>query len=713
MKKVFTILFLFAASMCFLMAQTGSVNSANRNTALRCLKLAENCLVGNDWDNALKQANLGLSYDENISDLIYLKAAALINMGANRADVIDIIQTAFQKNEWVGYSKNGARILYSDLLSDVGLYEQSMKILDENQMLYSADAEFIRIKNLYRMGTEASINSARLKLNSARRIYPADARFPNIFFMFEFIYLMENEKYNSNYKIPEIVRTIAAFYINKLPDYSGTNLEMELLASFFAEKEERIRIVNAIYAKNQTENPMLPIAALDAGVVNEQQAYEMFFNFSGNTVSLEFLQILISRLTDENVKTQLMEKLLNYDGIIEVDENYDLQSEISIEYETGRPVSVKYDRNNDGKLDLYSTCDFGAPKFVYFANNNTELFYDAYPGVSKIILKDEEYVLNYLQGDYKFTPFNLIPDTFVSQLGIDMYIPYINNNSAFPANEELLVYANSLEVPVSERENAKAVYTVMEGKFISADFYENSHKYAYCDFSTMPIVRFADYDMDEYFETLENYEFTGKDSSLYNKEHVIQSFGKVMEDFPLYLKKILIDRNGNTFFEFTEQYLENNGKICCWDNDDDGKIDCQYIRYPCKENDSQSLIEETIYYNKNEIAEIKLHSVDGIPVKMLYKENEVMIYAGEKDNFYWIEDEGSVEMEETVLSHINNGIVQGAVELIETEDKRISVICVGNSLYCKILPDSDIVAEESEEETPDDSTVEKNGVDEK
>ena len=49
--------------------------------------------------------------------------------------------------------------------------------------IYSADAEFIRIKNYYRIGTEDSIEQARLKINAARRIYPNDVRFPNIFFL--------------------------------------------------------------------------------------------------------------------------------------------------------------------------------------------------------------------------------------------------------------------------------------------------------------------------------------------------------------------------------------------------------------------------------------------------------------------------------------------------------------------------------------------------
>ena len=82
MKKYLVLIILLLSTVMGGMASVfaqGSALSANRNTALRCLKLAENCLLAKDWSNALKQADLGLTYDDSISDLIYVKAAAQIN----------------------------------------------------------------------------------------------------------------------------------------------------------------------------------------------------------------------------------------------------------------------------------------------------------------------------------------------------------------------------------------------------------------------------------------------------------------------------------------------------------------------------------------------------------------------------------------------------------------------------------------------------------
>ena len=52
MKKYLVILLLSFGILFNTVAQN-SASSANKNTALRCLKLAESCLVGNDWQNAL------------------------------------------------------------------------------------------------------------------------------------------------------------------------------------------------------------------------------------------------------------------------------------------------------------------------------------------------------------------------------------------------------------------------------------------------------------------------------------------------------------------------------------------------------------------------------------------------------------------------------------------------------------------------------------
>lgn len=699
MKKFFVlsvILFVFTSNLVF---GASSAVSANRNTAVRCLKLAENCLVAGDWDNAIKQAELGLSYDNSISDLIYIMAAAQMNMGKTRADVLKTVLLAFEKDEWVSYTKNGARILLADLYSDTGKYEESLKILDSDPLLYSADAEFIRVKNYYRIGTMESINNARLKLNSARRIYPSDIRFPEIFFMFESLFLNETEKNGMKYEIPELVQNIADSYIANLPDYSGKNTDLEILACFFANEDNKVRLINAIDAKNQTTNPLLAIAGLKIGLYSEQQAFDMFFELTGDIVSLSMMEDLVAAISDVKIQEQIIEKIVNFSGTVLIDENCDLQDELSIQYSLGRPQYIKSDFNNDGVTDFYSSCDLGAPLFVFFNESKVEVFYSTFPKVSKISYIEDDYNFNFLFDDYTFSPFILSTDKVFNKLGLEFYVPEISKEVVIPSQNDLLLSSSSVELPVKERPDSFVRFTTNEGKIVFADYFENDRKYAICDFTKgIPYQRYVDYDNDGYYETTEIFDLLNENEDGFNREEEKKTIENVFTRASglenLYLQKIQIDRNANTVVEYSEQFIENNGKIVLWDNDDNGMWDCQYIRYPQKSG--EPLTEETIYFESNGLQNLSITTIDGIPVKIISKESEVFVYAGQSDNLYWIENVGTFEQEKIITESNKISLEQGNVVLFQIDDKRISVIKVGKNIYCKLMPVSEIPDNESE-----------------
>ena len=701
MKKSVVILLLSFCISLAAVAQTasGSAGTANKNTALRCLKLAENCLVANDWQNALNQAELGLSYDDSISDLYYIKAAASLNLGSTKADALRLLYSAFERASWAGYTKNGARIILADLLSDTGLYEESLQALDSEPLIYSADAEFIRIKNYYRIGTEESLNRARQRINSDRRVYPSDQRFPEIFFMFESLFMSEAERNGLSYKVPQIVSTIADSYIAKLPDYSDRNPEMELMAASFAQGEDKLRLIKAIDAKNQNLNALLAIAALRAGIYTDTQAFDMFFGATGSELSLDMLETFIALLSEPEVIQRAAETLSDFSGTLYIDENMDLQYEFVVQYEKGRPQYIKYDGNNDGETELYSSCDFGAPVFVYFNSNRTQFFYDTYPRISKVSYSDRDLLFNFLHDDFVFSPFDFRTDNVFARTGAEFYIPYIAKDIAIPLPQELIEKAASFELPITEREDARIVYTLSGGNLVFAEFYEQNNRYAYCDFSKeASIVRFVDYDNDGTFETTELYaEIPYGQEGLRTEENekLIESvFNFIDGHADIYLRKIQIDGNANTFSEFSEEYLEYGGKVTVWDNDDNGIPDCQYIRYLKKEG--ESLIEESLYFDTNGLQILSLTTADGVPVKMNASGSEVIVYAGDAQNLYWIEQKGTAEEEKAVLAFVSKGVVQGAIALFDYEEERISVIKVGSACYCRRVPVTSVPLEEAE-----------------
>ena len=645
----------------------------------------------------MNQAELGLSYDNSISDLYYIKAAASLNLGGTKAEALRLLASAFERSAWAGYTKNGARLFLADLLSDTGLYEESLSALDSEPYIYSADAEFIRIKNYYRMGTEESLANARQRLNSDRRVYPADQRFPKIFFMFESLFMSEAERDGIKYKVPEIVSTIAASYIVKLPDYSDRNQELELMAASFARGEDKLRLIKAIDAKNKSLSELLAIAALRAGIYTDSEAFDMFFSASNGELSLDLLETFIALLKDPEVVEQAAKTLADFTGTLYIDDNMDLQYEFTVQYENGRPLYIKYDGNNDGETELYSSCDFGAPVFVYFNSSRIQFFYDSFPKISKVSYNDTKLVFNFLHDDFVFSPFDFAVDNVFARTGAEFYIPYISREVAIPLPQELIEKASSFELPVTERDNARIVYTLSGGNIVFAEFYEDNNRYAYSDFTKeASIIRFVDYDNDGSFETVETFaEIPYAQEGLNSEENdriVSSVFNFIDGRSNLYLRKVQIDRNANTFSEFSEEYLEYGGKVTIWDNDDNGLPDCQYIRYPQKEGDS--LLEETIYFDSNGLQIIALTIADGVPVKMQLNNSEVMVYAGDAQELYWIENKGSADEESAVLDFVKKEIEQGVIDIFDYEEERISVIKVGSSYYCRKVPFTTVPLEE-------------------
>ena len=159
------------------------------------------------------------------------------------------------------------------------------------------------------------------------------------------------------------------------------------------------------------------------------------------------------------------------------------------------------------------------------------------------------------------------------------------------------------------------------------------------------------------------------------------------------MSKVEIDRNSDTFIEFSEQYLGNGGKISSWDSDGNGVIDYQYIRYPKDSDDI--LYEETIIYSSNGIEFIALKNENGIPVSIKYEGRDVAVVKGSKENFFWIEEYGSVAEEQLVLETFKDVLTDGSVQLVKFDEQtRLTVIKIGSAYFCHRLSPSDIPQDE-------------------
>ncbi len=696
-KSVFVSFILLAVAVQFVSAQNKNAAAANRKTAERCLSLSESFMLNDDWQNALNQAELGLSYDETLSDLFYIKAAAQSNLGYKKAEVLETIRQSFEKDNWINYTKNSARILYADILCSTGLYDQSLAVLDMEPLLYSADSEYIRIKNYYRLGTSDSIAQARARLNSSRKIYPKDTRFPNLFFMFEMAFMNYAERTGTPYEIPELVQTIADSYIAKLPDYSSTDIESEIIALMFCQGEQQKRLLKAVGEKNQN-HPLYAYAALKAGIISEEKAFNLFFESSNNVYDLSLLESFGTLITDPALVENFADHLKSLEGTVYIDNDLDLLNELTVIYERGRAKTIIYDKNSDGIEELFVNCDFGAPVSLSFDGGKIDLVYESFPSVSRITDNTDGNIYHFLSFDFNYNPFEMTVDTLFTRFNVDFYIPLVDTEIEAPDKYILAKNASSLELETAERSGSRVNYTVFEGRPVFAVFMSGGTRYAYATIEPgCPFVRYADFDGDGIYETSETYDIDNENK--YTEPSDIQIIKNVFGDGTfsekLYLKKIEIDRNGDTKIEFSEQYLGNNGKISSWDTDADGILDYEYIRYP--DSADGQLIEETILYSKLGEEFVSLQNIDGVPVTLKYEGEVIDVLAGETQNCFWVGQKGTAAQEKVVFDSIKDGITEGAVQLVKFDDElRISVIKIGSAYFCKALAPSAIIQVEAE-----------------
>ena len=132
LKKRFCAVFFCLSFFCSncLYAQGLSAGEANRKTALRYLKVAEQYAASKNWNAADSSAELGLAFDDSISDLWYMRSVAKSAQNAPKYQIFPLIEKALDCELWVDYNKETARILYADILCSTRKFEQALEVLD-------------------------------------------------------------------------------------------------------------------------------------------------------------------------------------------------------------------------------------------------------------------------------------------------------------------------------------------------------------------------------------------------------------------------------------------------------------------------------------------------------------------------------------------------------------------------------------------------------
>ena len=680
MKKYFLIFVNFVFLTFTVFSVDFSSLEVNRKTALRCLKIAENYLSSKDFGSALNQTELGLSYDETVADLWYVKAVSSLSLGENRAQVLKMISNAFNNGEWLGYNRDNARILYADLLCDTGAYTDAMNILDAKPFLYSADSEYIRLKCLYRSLDLQNIQKAREKVDSAKRIYPNDKRFPLIFFKYEYKLKNQNTEPEN-----QLVQKIADSFILKMPEYTNPDSELEIYASTFLNGEKQKRFLKSFSSRGLI-HPLYAILAAKTGLLSEQEGFDYLCNFSDKEIEFSFLNDFVSLVTEKNVLQSVSEYFNSFSGTLLFDTNFSLEPNLKIKYDRGRSSHLTFDSQNDGIVDLETTFDFGEPLSHSFKNNFL-LEYSSFPYVYKITENQNDAQnqkeIYFVQNEFSYSPLEIKEFALLKEkTGLSFFIPFVNQEFLPPVFDDYKFYVSKVVLPSFERENSFTTLNFLHGVLQSAQYFQNEQCYASSVFmEDGSASRKIDNTGDGIFEVTEFYEKSNENQK--ESEEISQKLTSNFIPLGLKLKMIQIDTNGDSIPDFSEEYFKNGSKVTMWDKNFDGNWEIRYKKYEQSSLD-EPLIEESSFYVPSTEKIVSIRFENSVPVKVLEGENQISVTPGKQKSFYWIGELGTFDEEDFIFQK-KESFVQGKCEIIQTERHRISVILILDKIFAEII----------------------------
>ncbi len=705
MKTRLLTLFCFVLSLSVLSAEeypriTASSSLANRRTALRCLESASNYAAQENWSAALSQSQMGLNYDDSVSDLWYIYALASSRNGTPKADVIPSIRKALDDSNWVNYNRDNARIFYADLLSDTGRNTEVFDVLDSNPPVFSSSAEYIRAKAYYRIGSEESYSNARNKISNARRIFPDDSRFPLLFF-----------RYEEPDSTDPVVQRLAAAFVQQISQYDEAapddDAELEIYAALFASGDTRKKLLESFAARGLV-HPLYAKVALQEGMMDQKEAFEYIASFADDSTNIDYMRDFMQLVTDESVKAEAKEYFTAFGGEMTADMTGDGVADLFVTYYRGRPQHISCDCNQDGKEEWEVFCDFGVPvsgilyDASYLNAGEADFTWQSFPALSTFVVKDfsgrKVNIFNLMGEKLLWSPIRMERDeALCAASGAEFFFPLLNTNERQLGKEELALSSSSFTVPSSERENSYITVSVLDGVIQIADYYHDGKLYAHANFSdNIPVSRIVDADGDSVFETTEYYKAVTADNVNVHSEEVERTimsnlFGTPSNGANFYLYMVQIDTTGDTVPDFAEEYSNDGAVTSSWDTDGDGYWNVR--SNITRDKESGKNIETDMFYDERHENIIAVTVEDGVPVKVESGSAEFRVTKDEKYDFYWLGDIGNERLAADAVEFFKNNKTQGLSTVIEKADGRVHIVHVGGFYYGMLVPQIDFATD--------------------
>lgn len=688
MKRICAALVSFvftAAAFSLEPASSDGAAMSRRRTALRCLELAKSYLAEKDYPSASSTAQMGISYDDGISDLYFILAQSENSRGAVIADCLPLVAHALELDSWADYNRDNARLMYADMLCDTGSYEKVDSILDNAPSIYSSDAEFVRTKAYYRMGDEESLFKARVKIDGARRIYPDDTRFPLLFFTYE----------NPENQNPD-VRKLTEVFIKQINQYvevsPDKDAELEIKAAIFAKGKEKVNLLKSFKARGLI-HPLYARCALEAGLISQTDAFDYLCEFASKSIDWQLVEDFLPLLTEKNALAVAAEYFSSYGGNVEYDSDGDRIPDMFIKYSRGRPETVFRDSNQDGKIEWTITCDFGVP--VACMINSTSIRWEDFPYLKSVetpyTAAGNTAVFTLTGEALAWSPVKVECRRLLKkQLSMDFYFPELTGE-AMPDMYSLLESSSDFKVRSLEKENAVINFSILDSEIKEAVYRSNGKVYAYARFeNNVPVMRLCDNDGDGNFETTEYYAVDDDGSMEVHSLEDLRSvttnmFGVPKDESYFYLKSIHIDMNKDSVPDFTEEYFPHGGKTSSYDTDGDGKWNVR------SSTDGQGNTRDSfVVPPSGNIVEVE--SSGGKPVAVSSGAEKFSVTKDSLFDFYWIGDISDLpeqfrsECARRALLELSKTPPQGYSIIVEYKGERFLAVRCNSLCFGKRVP---------------------------
>lgn len=706
MNKILTLL-LLTIFATFGWAATKSVAEANRKSALRCLKTSMNYLLTMDYKNAGNFAQLGLGYDEAVSDLWYVKARAACESGATRAQVKRLMKKAMDKALWLDYNYESARVLYAQVLCDTNEEALALDVLNSETAVYNKDAELIRVKALYKQFSKASIEAARQKLDISRKVFPNDERFPIVFFKYENILKEDPRKAGALARVSkssgELCENLKKYFIEKVADgtYSGSLVRLQ--AAIFSEKSERTRGLKAFNSLGDA-HPLFAKAALEAGILKDMDAWNYLCTFMSRggdakkageeLVTFDTLIAFLKTLKNDKAKKAAKEFLEGNDYTLAFDDDGDGEIEAVITYKRGRPESFFHDANNDDVADYKGVCDFGNVKSL--TAGGIKFSYNNYPRVEKAEAFGAVFTIPHDQYNFDACKVEEVKEA-KEAVGASLFVMSAKPFS-LPSAKKLLSVAGGYTIGMDkEGVGNYAQFAVANGVITEANYFRKTKGapdvlYSKLTFKNgLAYKRTIDMDKDGKFDTVKTYDTVGQ--VVEPESAGVENLGRLLygiEDFAprdTFVKSIECALHNGNIVDYKEEYGSYGEKTIMWDQNADKKWDVRYHRFP-KKTKGEELVEESQFYT-NDGKLVRLRCVNSIPQKVQKDTEELAVTQGKSKNFFWLETPATDSEETYILEHFAHldlsPVKEGVNSLIESTAARYFVIKVAGNIYAHLV----------------------------